>query len=228
MSRLMALDHAAFQDLGAHRFHGAVSDDLETLFTILADLPSDRAGVRLRGIDRLSQYLAPDGRIGAVAAEVLGDASRPVRAILFDKTAETNWSLDWHQDRTICIERRVAIDGYGPWSMKAGMQHVAPPFDLLSRMVTVRVHLDDVSVENAPLLIAPGSHRYGRVAIDDVPEVVRQCGVQVCLAKAGDIWLYATPILHASDAAARPTRRRVLQIDYAAEELPGDLEWLGV
>ena len=36
----MALDHAAFQDLGAHRFHGAVSDDLETLFTILADLPS--------------------------------------------------------------------------------------------------------------------------------------------------------------------------------------------
>lgn len=82
MSRLMALDHAAFQDLGAHRFHGAVSDDLETLFTILADLPSDRAGVRLRGIDRLSQYLASDGRIGAVAAEVLGDASRPVRAIL--------------------------------------------------------------------------------------------------------------------------------------------------
>lgn len=228
MSRLMALDHAAFQDLGAHRFHGAVSDDLETLFTILADLPSDRAGVRLRGIDRLSQCLASDGRIGAVAAEVLGDASRPVRAILFDKTAETNWSLDWHQDRTICVERRVAVDGYDPWSMKAGMQHVAPPFDLLARMVTVRVHLDDVSVENASLLIAPGSHRYGRIAIDDVPDVVRQCGVHACLAEAGDIWLYATPILHASDAAARPTRRRVLQIDYAAEELPGDLQWLGV
>lgn len=228
MSRLMTLDHAAFQNLGAHRFLGAVSDDLETLFTILADLPSDRAGVRLRGSDRLSPYLAPDGRIGAVAAEVLGDASRPVRAILFDKTAETNWSLDWHQDRTICVERRVAVDGYDPWSMKAGMQHVAPPFDLLARMVTVRVHLDDVSVENAPLLIAPGSHRYGRVAIRDVPDLVRQCGVHACLAEAGDIWLYATPILHASDAAARPTRRRVLQIDYAAEELPGDLEWLGV
>jgi hypothetical protein len=224
----MTLDHAAFQNLGAHRFLGAVSDDLETLFTILADLPSDRAGVRLRGSDRLSRYLAPDGRIGAVAAEVLGDASRPVRAILFDKTAETNWSLDWHQDRTICVERRVAVDGYDPWSMKAGMQHVAPPFDLLARMVTVRVHLDDVSVENAPLLIAPGSHRYGRVAIRDVPDLVRQCGVHACLAEAGDIWLYATPILHASDAAARPTRRRVLQIDYAAEELPGDLEWLGV
>lgn len=228
MSRSMTLDHAAFQNLGAQRFHGAVSDDLDTLCAILADLPSDRAGVRLRGIDRLSRYLAPDGRIGVVAAGVLGDASRPVRAILFDKTAETNWSLDWHQDRTICVERRVAVDGYGPWSMKAGMQHVAPPFDLLSRMVTLRVHLDDVSEDNAPLLIAPGSHRYGRVAIDDVPGVVRQCGVQVCLAKAGDIWLYATPILHASDAAARPMRRRVLQIDYAADELPGDLEWLGV
>ncbi|VXB91088.1 hypothetical protein BREVUG8_60239 [Brevundimonas sp. G8] len=128
----------------------------------------------------------------------------------------------------ICVERRVAVDGFGPWSLKAGMQHVAPPFDLLSRMVTLRVHLDDVSEDNAPLLIASGSHHYGRVAIDDVPGVVRQCGVQVCLAKAGDIWLYATPILHASDAAARPMRRRVLQIDYAADELPGDLEWLGV
>jgi ectoine hydroxylase-related dioxygenase (phytanoyl-CoA dioxygenase family) len=228
MSRPAKLDHAAFQKLGAQHFHAAVLDDLDILSTILANLPSDRAGVRLRGIDRLGRYLATGGRIGAVAAEVLGDASRPVRAILFDKTADTNWSLDWHQDRTICVEQRVDVDGYGPWSMKAGMQHVAPPFDLLSRMVTVRVHLDDVSVENAPLLIAPGSHRYGRVAIDHVPEVVRQCGVQVCLAKAGDIWLYATPILHASDAAARPMRRRVLQIDYAAEDLPGDLEWLGV
>lgn len=67
-----------------------------------------------------------------------------------------------------------------------------------------------------------------RVAIRDVPDLVRQCGVHACLAEAGDIWLYATPILHASDAAARPTRRRVLQIDYAAEELPSDLEWLSV
>ncbi|MEL7190648.1 MAG: phytanoyl-CoA dioxygenase, partial [Pseudomonadota bacterium] len=47
-------------------------------------------------------------------------------------------------------------------------------------------------------------------------------------AEAGDIWLYSTPILHASDAAEKPSSRRVLQVDFAAEPLPDGLEWLGV
>jgi len=47
-------------------------------------------------------------------------------------------------------------------------------------------------------------------------------------ATLADIWLYATPILHASDAASQPLHRRVLQIDYSVGQLPGGLEWLGV
>jgi ectoine hydroxylase-related dioxygenase (phytanoyl-CoA dioxygenase family) len=108
------------------------------------------------------------------------------------------------------------------------MHHVAPPFDVLARMVTVRVHLDNVPATNAPLLIAPGSHRDGRVPVEAIADVVRRRGIRACVAAAGDIWAYATPILHASDAAAEPTHRRVLQLDFAAEELPGGLEWLGV
>ncbi|WP_294395148.1 phytanoyl-CoA dioxygenase family protein [uncultured Sphingomonas sp.] len=91
-----------------------------------------------------------------------------MRAILFDKTAETNWSLAWHQDRTICVRRRIDVDGFGPWTIKGGMQHVAPPFDLLTRMVTLRVHMDDVPATNAPLLIAPASHTDGRIAVNAV------------------------------------------------------------
>jgi len=81
---------------------------------------------------------------------------------------------------------------------------------------------------NAPLLVAPGSHKRGRIPTADIPDVVRQCGVITCLAEAGDVWLYATPILHASDAAVEPLHRRVLQVDYAADWLPGGLEWLGI
>lgn len=95
-------------------------------------------------------------------------------------------------------------------------------------MVTLRVHLDDVPDTNAPLLIAPGSHKVGRIPVERIDAVVDQHGTVACLAKAGDAWLYATPILHASQAAAAPARRRVLQIDFAAEDLPGGLEWLGV
>ena len=108
------------------------------------------------------------------------------------------------------------------------MHHVAPPADLLSRMVTLRVHLDDVSAENAPLVIAPGSHLYGRVPESEIDALVEKCGAVTCLACAGDVWLYSTLILHASAAASLPARRRVLQVDYAAESLPGELEWLGV
>lgn len=147
---------------------------------------------------------------------------------LFDKSVEQNWSLGWHQDRTIVVRQRVDVDGFGPWSVKTGMIHVDPPFDLLAGMVTVRVHLDAVPETNAPLLVAPGSHKRGRIPTAEIPEAVRKCGIVSCLAAAVDVWLYVTPILHASDAAAAPQHRRVLQIDYAVRRLPGGLEWLGV
>lgn len=194
----------------------------------MAHFPADNAGIRIRGVAELTPFLASHGSIGSIAAATLGPRSRPVRAVLFDKTAGTNWSLAWHQDRTICVMRRNEVQGFGPWTTKRGMQHVAPPFELLSRMVTLRVHLDNVPATNAPLLIAPGSHKYGRVPVDGIEAVVRQCGTYTCLADAGDVWAYATPILHASEAAAMPDRRRVLQLDFAAEELPDALEWLGV
>ncbi len=108
------------------------------------------------------------------------------------------------------------------------MVHVEPPFELLAGMVTVRVHLDAVPFTNAPLLVAPGSHKHGRIPTAEIPDVVHQCGVIQCLAGAGDTWLYATPILHASDAAIEPLHRRVLQVDYAVGLLPVGLLWLGV
>jgi ectoine hydroxylase-related dioxygenase (phytanoyl-CoA dioxygenase family) len=120
------------------------------------------------------------------------------------------------------------MDGFGPWSVKSGTVHVEPPFDLLAGMVTVRVHLDAVPKTNAPLLVAPGSHKRGRIPTAEIPEVVRRCGIITCLAAAGDIWLYATPIIHASDPSSEPRHRRVLQIDYAGSQLPCGLGWLGV
>src|SRR4030095_8642618 len=68
-----------------------------------------------------------------------------------------------HQDRAIAVKQHVPVDGFGTWSVKSGMLHVEPPFELLSGMVTLRVHIDPVPAGNAPLLIAPGSHKLGRV-----------------------------------------------------------------
>lgn len=193
----------------------------------LATLPADRPGLRLHGIDALTRLLDDQGAIGRIAAARLGARTRPVRAIAFDKTSVRNSALGWHQDRTIAVAERRDTPGFGPWTVKQGMQHVAPPFALLAGMLTMRVHLDSVPIDNAPLLIALASHR-ALVSEDEIDRVVAECGTLACLADTGDVWIYATPILHASEASARPARRRVLQIDYAAEDLPHDLTWLGI
>ncbi|WP_198924901.1 phytanoyl-CoA dioxygenase family protein [Nitrospirillum viridazoti] len=222
-------DSLTFARDGAER-HPAVlaPEDLRRLAQMLANVPAVRAGVRLHGLPGLLAFLDPAGPMGRLAASALGDGARPVRAILFDKSANTNWALGWHQDRTIAVVARAEVPGFGPWSVKDGLIHVAPPAELLAGMVTLRLHLDPVNADNAPLLVAPGSHRLGRVGVRDIAGTVRRCGQVACLAEAGDVWLYATLILHASDAAARPRHRRVLQVDYAVGELPGGLRWLGV
>ena len=212
---------------GAVRLRAAALSVLPDLDRLVRALPAGQAGQRLHGIAGLAPLLDPDSVIGAVARGVLGLAACPVRAILFDKSPDTNWSLGWHQDRTIAVRRRVDTPGFGPWSMKRGLQHVEPPFALIERMVTLRIHLDDVPGDNAPLLVAPGSHKLGRIAEDRIEAVVAACGMATCLADRGDVWLYATPILHASAAGHHP-HRRVLQVDYSGDRLPGQLEWLGI
>ncbi len=214
---------------GATHHPAAAAGLLPALHQHAADLPQERAGLRLHGHPALPALLAT-GPVHNIAAQRLGQAAQPVRAILFDKTPATNWSLGWHQDRTIAVRARARADvpGYGPWSTKQGIAHVEPPFAITAAMVTLRLHLDDTPADNAPLLIAPGSHRFGRIAEDAIADTVARCGTYACLASAGDVWGYATPILHASAAAQGERHRRVLQVDYAATALPEPLVWLGL
>ncbi|WP_338112864.1 phytanoyl-CoA dioxygenase family protein [Sphingomonas gei] len=216
-----------FDEHGAARLHGAAAPFLSALEGIAKGLPGGRAGIRLHDIPGLAPLLAPSA-IGAFPAKLLGGEVRPVRAILFDKHEANNWALGWHQDRTIAVKARADVPGYGPWSVKAGMQHVEPPFAMIERMVTLRVHLDDVPEDNAPLLVAPGSHRLGRILEADLSAVVERCGAVPNLAIAGDLWIYATPIVHASAVACGFRHRRVLQVDYSADALPQGLDWLGI
>jgi hypothetical protein len=220
------MDHAAFERDGAWRFERQLTtEQIEELRTLADERIGDRPGMRLNGEVRLAALLAASGPIGSVAASLTSSRARPVRAVLFDKTVNANWTVAWHQDRTIPVLARKDVEGFTPWSTKDGILHVAPPFDVLARMVTLRVHLDPVDDTNAPLRIALGSHRLGRVAADQAYGVAASGAQKVCHAEVGDIWAYRTPILHTSDRAKTPTRRRVLQVDYADFDLPGGLEW---
>ena len=205
------------------------ASDLRRLEDAVANLPPDQAGSQASrnscasAVSRITRRDLEGGRLGPRRSRPAGQG-HPLR----QDVIRTNWGLPWHQDRTIVVTRRVEVAGFGPWTVKSGLLHVAPPFDLLAGMVTLRVHLDPVPETNAPLLIAPGSHRLGQLPEGEVKSVVRRCGSVTCLADAGDVWLYSTPILHCSEAARDPAHRRVLQVDFAAGDLPGGLTWLGV
>jgi hypothetical protein len=85
-------DAMNFAKDGALRLRAALdASDLRRLEDAVANLPPDQAGIRLYGIPALRPFLASPGAIWKVAASVLGEAARPVRAILFDKTPSTNW-----------------------------------------------------------------------------------------------------------------------------------------
>lgn len=208
-------------------YRAAASSLLHQLHALSNRLPPRLGGTRLRGEPGLPALLNT-GAMQAIAASYLGDEARPVRAILFDKRPSDNWALGWHQDRTIAVRERREVAGYGPWTVKQGILHVAPPFAVIEAMVTLRIHLDDTPRDNAPLLVSPGSHRLGLVAERDIAAAVSACGVMTCLAAAGDVWAYATPILHASAASSGHAHRRVLQVDYTATKLPEGLDWLGI
>jgi len=77
---------------------GALTPCLSELLQVLEPIGATAAGKRLHQAEGLGAFLAASGRIGAIASAVLGQEARPVRAILFNKSAETNWALGWHQD----------------------------------------------------------------------------------------------------------------------------------
>lgn len=203
--------------------------DADALREVAALAPAgDVPGARLFGSELLRRFLHPDSALSRLASRFLGPSARPVRALFFSKSGENNWRIGWHQDRTIAVRRRIDAASFDVWSVKGGVDHVEPPFEILAGMVTLRLHLDDTPATNAPLLIAPGSHALGYVAASDASRVANRATPVACTAAAGDVWVYATAILHSSERAATSAQRRVLHVDYAATDLPHGLEWFGV
>ncbi len=174
-----------------------------------------RAGRRNLLDDPEVRRLADDPRLRRHVGE-----ARVVRGILFDKTPEANWAVPPHQDLNVAVEERHDVEGYGPWSVKAGVPHAIPPVEILRAMLTIRIHLDPCGAEDGPLRVVPGSQE-GKIPERDLPD-----GPWTeCHADAGDAVLMRPLVVHASPRAAKPTRRRVIHLEYAALDVHAPLEW---
>lgn len=156
---------------------------------------------------------------------ILGHSAFAVRGTLFDKTPGANWKVPWHQDLSIAVQEKIDLEGFGPWSVKAGVVHVQPPVAILEGMLAVRIHIDDCREENGPLRVIRGSHRLGRLTADQIQTAVSEAPVVSCPVGAGGVLLMRPLLLHASSASQSPAHRRVIHIDFAVTPLPGGLKW---
>ena len=147
-----------------------------------------------------------------------------VRAILFDKTGAANWTVPWHQDRSIAVATRIDVPGFGPWSKKAGVVHVQPPVSVLEAMVTLRFSLDACGPDNGPLRTIAATHR-NILSAAEVERVVRDRPESICATSAGGVVIMRPLILHASSPAKVIGHRRVLHIEFGPPALPGELRW---
>jgi hypothetical protein len=171
--------------------------------------------------------LANSAQVRALVEPVLGPAAFPVRGLLFDKTPDANWMVPWHQDVTIAVLARVDAPGYGPWTVKAGGPHVRPPAEVLAKMVTVRLHLDEPDPRRGPLRVVPGSHRAGRLGAGEIRSWLDRVPPVTCLVPRRGALVMRPLLLHASSSAEEdsPSHRRVIHLEFAADPLPHGVSW---
>lgn len=192
----------------------------------LAKLPAKAGGIR-NADKKFSSVrdLANSEKLYAHAKAYLSGQPALVRAILFDKTADNNWLVSWHQDRTVAVSKKLTMQNWGPWSVKDGVHHVQPPVDVLDQMVAFRIHLDATNQENGCLRVMPGSHKFGILEQAVIQQYVQSHKPMVCEAPAASALVMRPHVLHSSRKASKPSQRRVLHLEYSSFELPSGLAW---
>lgn len=163
------------------------------------------------------------GPMFRLLCDELGNNFGLVRALFFDKPPERTWSLPWHKDTSIAVkDNSLSSHVFTRPTLKADVPHVIAPDDLLKRMLTLRIHLDDVTDENGPLRVVPGSH------VSSESEGIGVSNAVTVYAIAGDVLAMRPLITHSSGASMDGTtrHRRILHLEFAASDvLPDGYQW---
>lgn len=208
---------------------GALASSLESTLTVCGDESTAlrRANGALYGARNLLEVFPPAKTIWQrqpleeLLTSVLGKKFGLVRGLFFDKSPESNWSLPWHQDLTIAVQdNSLPTTHFGNPTRKAGVPHVEAPRETLEQMLTLRIHLDDVTPDNGPLRVLAGSHLRDAPAAED-----REITI---LARAGDVLAIRPLLFHCSSSSSSQTvlHRRIVHLEFAGcRDLPDGYAW---
>lgn len=186
------------------------SSDLFAIRQFLKEIPETKATIFN---DRLKELIRG----------LFGNDYFPVKSIYFDKPGNSNWFVAYHQDLTISVDKKTAIEGFGPWTVKQNQFAVQPPLDILKNIYTIRIHLDETNEENGALKIVPKSHLkniYRPETINWTVEEEVSCNVP-----QGGIMIMKPLLLHSSGRTTNSNNRRVIHIEFSDMELPEEIEW---
>lgn len=162
-------------------------------------------------------------KLNSIIAELFGDEYFVVKSIYFDKPENSNWFVSYHQDLTISVDKKLDLDGFGPWTTKQDQFAVQPPLDILNDNFTIRIHLDNTDEENGALKVIPGSHLKGIYRPETIDWTVEK--ETTCCIKKGGIMFMKPLLLHSSGRTTNNNKRRVLHIEFSRSSLTGNLNW---
>jgi ectoine hydroxylase-related dioxygenase (phytanoyl-CoA dioxygenase family) len=173
-----------------------------------------RAGLRnLMGNEFVSK-MANDARLTEIAKSFIQKDAIPFRATLFNKSGKFNWLVTWHQDTALPLRERFSSKEWGPWSQKNGFNYAHAPEWALSRVIALRIHLDDSTIENGPLRVLPGTQRLGVLSEKVVIDIAKKMDAVKCVASKGGVIAMRPLLIHASSKSLSSSPRRVLHIEY--------------
>lgn len=198
-----------------------ILDELET-----SEISKDMSGVRSinKKLNSVDKYLR-SSEFKQSASPFTPPNTRLVRAILFNKSPESNWYVTWHQDKTVAVSEQFEAAGWRTWSIKENTHHVQPPVEVLQSMVTIRIHLDAASKENGCLKVIPNSHKLSVLTAEEITTVVAAEEPYFCEAKTRAALIMRPHLLHASSKSTSPANRRVLHFEFSDWQLPVGVQW---
>lgn len=162
-----------------------------------------------------------DTKLLQIVRSLFGPDYFLVKAIYFDKPPLSNWFVSYHQDLSIAVDKKAALEGFGQWTVKSTHFGVQPPVPILESMFTIRIHLDECTADNGALHVIPGSHKNGicRNISSAIPATI-------CEVEKGGIMIMKPLLMHASHKSVVEQHRRVVHLEFSNQPLPQPIQWL--
>lgn len=155
--------------------------------------------------DESYRRLASHPRLVIPAQQLLRSGIHVFQARINPKPGFTGSGWGWHQD-------------FNQWYRHDGMKH--------PRCVMVAIFLDDINACNAPLMVIPGSQKWGHVYVPDrmeigldiIEEMVDAGGIEALLGPPGSVALLDCITVHGSGPNMTPWPRGIFYLNYNSVE----------